>query len=86
MDEDVNKLTPVEESTLLAYKTFFSTEEGRLVLDDLYNLCFAMLGSYMADQKLHSYEEGKRSVLLRILRLGGINVRDYIEYRNGLKR
>ena len=55
-------------ATVLAYKRFFDTEDGKLILKDLMKSCH--MASSTVDSSTHEtyFNEGARSVVLRILK------------------
>jgi hypothetical protein len=59
-----------------AYKTVFSTDEGKLVLNDLMKTFHILQSTMDANPHEVSYKEGERSVVLRILRTINIDANE----------
>jgi len=60
-----------------AYKSFFSTREGRKVLSNLYDFCMNSFGCCPDHINALSYFSGRHSVLLHIAELAGKDIRKY---------
>ena len=60
-------------ATLLAYRRLFSTEDGQIVLKDLMNSCFFNRSTIGGDPHETYYNEGVRSVVLRIFETANIS-------------
>lgn len=54
-------------ATMNAYRRVFSTEDGKIVLNDLMKACFIMRSTVGNSSDETSYNEGQRNVVLRIL-------------------
>jgi len=55
-------------ATIRAYKEVFDTESGKLVLKDLMKSCHMMQSTFDKDPYETHFNEGARSVVLRILK------------------
>lgn len=53
--------------TIMAYKDLFATDDGKRVLKDLMKSCYVMQSTIDANPHEMAYNEGARSVVLRIL-------------------
>lgn len=54
--------------TLEAYKKFFTSEDGKLILKDLIRSTKFFDTTFHTDQSVMAFEEGQRALVLRILR------------------
>ena len=54
--------------TILAYRRCFDSEDGKLVLKDLFKSCHMMTSTMDKDPYETAFNEGARSVVLRILK------------------
>jgi hypothetical protein len=54
--------------TVLAYKRFFDTEDGKKVMADLMKSCHITSSTMSSDPYETAFNEGARSVVLRILK------------------
>ena len=54
--------------TILAYKRVFGSPDGKLVLNDLMRSCHVMNSTFDRDANEMLFNEGARSVVLRILK------------------
>lgn len=60
------KVAKERKATIAAYRAFFKTKDGQLVLHDLMKSC-GYTGSVMGKDALETaYNEGQRSIVLRI--------------------
>lgn len=55
-------------ATILAYKRFFDTQDGKLILKDLMKSCHVITSVMDKDPYETAFNEGARSVVLRILK------------------
>lgn len=55
-------------ATILAYKRFFDTEDGKLILKDLMKSCHFMSSTMDVNSHETAFNEGARSVILRIIK------------------
>ena len=55
-------------ATILAYQRVFDSEDGKLVLKDLMKSCNMMQSTYDKDPYETHFNEGARSVVVRILK------------------
>jgi hypothetical protein len=55
-------------ATILAYKRFFDTSDGKLILNDLMKSCHIVSSTMDKDPYETAFNEGARSVVLRILK------------------
>ena len=61
------------EKTYNAYRRLFATEDGKVVLADLMRSCNFMDTTFGADSHDTYYNEGKRSVLLAIMKTANMS-------------
>lgn len=54
--------------TIRAYKRFFDTQDGKLILKDLMKSCHFVTSTMDKDPYETAFNEGARSVVLRILK------------------
>lgn len=66
--------------TTLAYKRVFESEEGRLVLKDLMKCCNFLNSSVGKDSNETFFNEGSRSIILRILKTTAMSLEDIEQY------
>lgn len=66
-EEKINKRAATAASRLNAYRRLFSTEDGQLVLKDLMSSCGVLTPVIGKDTHDTYFNEGARSVILRIL-------------------
>lgn len=64
------------------YKVIFNGEKGKIVLRDLLRNCGFFTGTFNADHAHMAFEEGRRSVIMDILRILQIDVNELIEEFN----
>ena len=55
-------------ATIQAYKRVFDSEDGKLILNDLMKSCHFMQSTYDKDPYETHFNEGARSVIVRILK------------------
>lgn len=60
----------------LAYKRTFDSDDGKKVLHDLMKSCHIMTSTFNTDPYETHYNEGARSVILRILKTVNVNMDD----------
>lgn len=57
-----------------AYKAFFATDDGRVILKDLMNKCFVLRPVTTTDgQNISAFNDGKRAVFIDIVRECGLD-------------
>lgn len=61
-------------ATILAYKRFFDSEDGKLILKDLMRACHMMTSTMDKDPHETAFNEGARSVVLRILKTNNTSI------------
>lgn len=70
--------TKKKDDILDAYNKIFSGhgnhEHASIVMKDLYISCFGSASTYDSDPRNHAFNEGARSVLLRIMNLSKVNI------------
>lgn len=67
----INKLKAIafrKRDTIIAYKTVFGSESGQRVLKDMMKSCNVMGTTFSSDPYEMSFNEGARSVVMRILK------------------
>jgi hypothetical protein len=62
-NEEMVRVAAIKE----AYERVFSTEEGKMILDDLAKKCLDGIGVYVAEANQYIYNEGKRSIFMYLL-------------------
>jgi hypothetical protein len=73
--EELQQLARVKE----AYEKVFSTEEGKIILNDLGKKCMEELGIYISDENKYIYNEGRRSIFMYLLDNIKLDFRLYAE-------
>ena len=61
-----------------AYKRFLESKDGKLIIDDLMNSYGINRTTFSEDARTSAFKEGQRSVVLAILKVGGIKNEDMI--------
>lgn len=68
MTDTKQVITRRRRDTIIAYKTVFNSKEGQKVLLDLMKSCHVMGTTFSSDPYETAYNEGARSVVLRIIK------------------
>lgn len=66
-------------ATTQRYKTVFSTEDGKWVLEDLAKRCYEHITTFNSDAKMMAFNEGRRSVYKYIKSMIDKDLRDVQE-------
>ena len=66
--------------TTLAYKRVFESQDGKLILKDLMKCCNFLNSSVGRDANETFFNEGARSILLRILKTTSMSLDDIEKY------
>lgn len=61
-------------ATILAYKRFFDTTDGKLILKDLMKSCHVLSSTMDKDPYETAFNEGARSVVLRIIKTNNTSI------------
>ena len=65
---------------ILTYKRVFDTQDGKKVLEDMFRACNFTTTSFTPDPYQTAFNEGARSVVLRLLDTLNINVEQLEKY------
>lgn len=68
-----------------SFEKVFKCKDGEVVLKVLSDKCFSDIGSYKNDTNKIIFDEGKRNVLLQILKLSSIDIVDFLKQYEILK-
>ena len=63
-------------ATILAYKRFFDTTDGKLILKDLMKSCHVLSSTMDKDPYETAFNEGARSVVLRIIKTNNTSIEE----------
>lgn len=63
-------------ATITAYKRFFDTQDGKLILKDLMKSCHMLTSTMDKDPYETAFNEGARSVVLRILKTNNTSMEE----------
>lgn len=66
--------------TILAYKRFFDTADGKLIFGDMIKSCHFLDSSFTGNPQETAFNEGARSVLLRILKTTNTSIPQLDEF------
>jgi len=72
--------------TILAYKRVFESSDGKVVLKDLMKCCNFTNSSVGKDSHETYFNEGSRSILLRIIKTTAMSLEDIDKYIIELER
>ena len=72
--------------TILAYKRVFDSPDGKIVLKDLMKSCHMLSSTFDKDPYETHFNEGARSVLLRILRTIDMDMETLTTYLESLEQ
>ena len=82
MGEDEKK----EIKKIQAYKKMFGTPEGQVVLRDLLRNGGFFTGTFNESHSVMAFEEGRRSIVMEILRTTQVNVDEIINEFNRMEK
>jgi len=68
---------------ILAYRRLFNTEDGKLVLNDMCKMCHFNASTFDPDPYQSANNEGKREVILRIMRTVESDPRELFKFLEG---
>jgi hypothetical protein len=75
-EDELEARERTKEKTLLAYQSIFNAADARVVLVDLIRIANVFAPTYRdGNPERTAFEEGMRRIVLRILRLSGIEAR-----------
>ena len=63
-------------ATILAYKRFFDTTDGKIILKDLMKSCHVLSSTMDKDPYETAFNEGARSVVLRIIKTNNTSIEE----------
>jgi hypothetical protein len=82
MKRDMTRSRQLASMKYSAYRTFFETEEGQLILTDLMKACCFLDTTVAESAELTYFNEGKRAVLLQIFRTSKLTQKEVSELVN----
>ena len=80
---DSNKSREKRKGIIQSYKSIFNTEAGKDVLTDMCKMCHFNASSFDVDPYITAFNEGQRSIILRIMRTIDADPRELFKILEG---